>query len=238
MKLYSSFLNGKILKYTFPVIILVTILLLFSGCNLFESPQDIPENKEDTSYDSIESEITEQGEENQEESGTEEESAEEAEEVELEADINSLEEETPQEFPETSIDIKVYYIDEQAEFLIGEGRTISGTSTVEFIEAVFNELLRDPVQGNLYNLIPEGTELINVEFIDNYAFLNLTPQFVENKVDDSLVDYLVVNCIAATMTEIPNVRGVIFKVDWKKIDVYGTLDVKNPVIRNQDLIKN
>lgn len=238
MKLYNSFLNGKILKYISPAIILVMILLLFSGCFLFEDSQDIPVNEENSTHDPIESEVVEEIEEDQEESGTEEESAEEAEEVGLEADVSSLDEETPREFPETSIDIKAYYIDEQAEFLIGEDRTISGKSTTDFIEAAFNELLRDPVQGNLYNLIPEGTGLINVEFVDNYAFLNLTPQFVENKVDDSLADYLVINCISATMTEIPDVRGVIFKVDWEKIDVYGTLDIKNPATRNQDLIKD
>jgi spore germination protein GerM len=133
--------------------------------------------------------------------------------------------------------VDVYFIDEQAQYIVGESREISGRNEEELAADAFDELISGPKNQNLYNLIPEGTEIINTEYIDNYIFLNLSSEFVDKRTDDGLVDYLVINCIAATMTEIPGVRGVLFKVDWEKIDVYGTLDVKNPVTRNEELIK-
>ena len=144
---------------------------------------------------------------------------------------------TTTEMVESTIKIKAYYVDDQAQYLIGEERTISGKYIEDYINAAFYELMKKPSSGNVYNLIPEGTKILSAEYIDRYAYLNLSKEFVTNKSTDGIVDYLVINCIADTITEIPNIDGVLFKVDLKKLDLYGTLDIKSPVKRNEDIIK-
>jgi hypothetical protein len=60
---------------------------------------------------------------------------------------------------------------------------------------------------------------------------------VENKWEDGLIDVLVISCIASTITEIPEIEGVLFNIDSEKLDKYGSLDISNPVRKNSDLIK-
>jgi spore germination protein GerM len=217
--------------FRLPLIFILTIsilllLFLISGCETIGLPfggQTAVENQEVTS---VETELIEEV----------PQTTEDIEEDSLDKDVT--EEAEQQEEPvESSLTINVYYVDEQAEFLVGEERTITGTYKEDFIEAAFLELLKEPAQDNLYNMIPFGTELISLEYVDGYTFLNLTEEFVENKWEDGLTDILVVNCIAATMTEIPDVNGVVFKVDREKLEKYGSLDVSFPVRRNEELLK-
>ena len=150
---------------------------------------------------------------------------------------SSTEEVTDIESKETNITINVYYVDEQAEYLVGEKRVITGSCKENFIVAAFSEALKSPSQTNLYNLIPKGTKIISAKYEDGYAILNLSKEFVESKGNDGLLDFLIVNCIAATITEIPDIKGVLFEINGKKINVYGSMDVGIPVKRNEDLIK-
>ena len=138
---------------------------------------------------------------------------------------------------ETNLTINVYYVDEQAEHLVGEERVITGSCKEDFIVDAFNEELKSPSQTNLYNPIPKGTKIITAKYEDGYAILNLSEEFIENKGDDGLLDFLIVNCIAATITEIPDIKGVLFEINGKRINIYGSLDVEIPVKRNEDLIK-
>jgi spore germination protein GerM len=138
----------------------------------------------------------------------------------------------------TEINIKAYYVDDQAQYLIGEDRTITGKTKEDFIIAAFNELIKEPVRKDIFNVIPKGTSIINAEYIDNYAFLNLSPEFLNNKDNSGLVDNLVLNCIADTVTEIPDIQGIIIKVNWEKIKSYGSIDVSNPIKRNTEIIKH
>jgi spore germination protein GerM len=150
---------------------------------------------------------------------------------------SSNESETTAEPEWRKIKIKIYFADEQAQFLIGEERELTGKYTEDFIIAVFNELLEGPVSSNLYNLIPEGTAILSSEYLDGYAYLNLSREFVDNRVGNSLVDFLVINSIASSMIEIEGIEGVVFKVDSEKIDIYGEIDIKNPATRNESIIK-
>ncbi|MBD3184990.1 hypothetical protein GF312_22090 [Candidatus Poribacteria bacterium] len=154
-----------------------------------------------------------------------------------EVSTDPVDEEEAQEPEEHSIEINVYYVDEQAEYIIGETRTITGAYKVDFIEVAFNELLKQPETQNIFNIIPLGTEILSSEFIDNIAFINLSSDFVDNKWEDGLTDVLVISCIASTITEIPEVEGVLFNIEGERLDKYGSLDISNPVGKNPDLIK-
>ncbi|MCL4385348.1 MAG: GerMN domain-containing protein [Cyanobacteria bacterium] len=138
----------------------------------------------------------------------------------------------------TSIDINVYYVDGQAEYLIGEKRTIEGTVKEDFIINAFNELLKPPSNSSIYNIMPFGTKILGAIYIEDNAILDLSREFVDNKGQDGLMDLLIINCIAATITEIPGVNAVIINVEGKKLNTYGSMDIKNPIERDSKLIKN
>lgn len=229
--------NSKIIKIISFLTSSLLMLFLLSGCFLFEPSDESSKVDVDSGFIPSEEEVLPEDEkiiENEEvvEIAT---IAEEEDEV-IESDENE-EKDVVENLELTTISIKVYYIDEQAQYLIGEGREISGRTKEEFIVSAFGELLKEPQSENIYNLIPKGTKIIEAEYVDNYAILNLSKEFIDNKVEDGLVDLLLLNCISATITEIPDVKGVLFEVEDKKINIYGTIDVSIPVKRNNELLK-
>jgi spore germination protein GerM len=147
-----------------------------------------------------------------------------------------LSEEEYEELSEQILLINVYYVDAQAEFLVAEEREVQGTYKEDFIIEAFKELLKDPGSDDNYNLIPDGTSIISAVYIDGNAILNLSQDFLANKGPDGAVDRLVINCIASTMTEIPDIEGVLFNIEGKKLDLYGSMDVKKPILRDESII--
>lgn len=235
--------NIKISGFSFPVFLhvliiplFIFIMLSFSSCSILgilsssvsttQDNADLTDEGSQTEESSIES--NENGTSSDTETGDET----------TETAKESSDEQTAETEPQwTSLNIKVYYVDEQAQFLVGEERKVEGKYKEDFILAAFNELLKGPESKEIYNLLPIGTKILSVEFLDNYAFLNLSEEFVDNKAQDSLVDYLVISSIANTITEIPGVEGVLFKVEMENLSVYGELDLNNPWMRNEKLIK-
>jgi len=220
----------RLLSYLF-LALFISIILIFPliSCDTLGMPVQDPSVITEEEVTSVETENTEESSSEEKNAVQEEEPGEEI--------IDPADEEESQEPEEYTLDINVYYVDEQAEYIIGELRTISGIYKVDFIEAAFNELLKQPETENTFNIIPLGTEILSSEFIDNIAFLNLNSDFLDNKWEDGLIDVLVISCIASTITEIPEVEGVLFNIEGERLDKYGSLDISNPVGKNPDLIK-
>ena len=214
-------------------LLLTLALFTFSGCGLinglFNTANISSTEKTDINNSQSESENTKESSQNEKETNQNET-------TETSSSETSATETTAKPV-ETDIKIKVYYVDDQAQYLVGEERTIRGIYKEDFINAAFNELRKKPSADNIYNLLPEGTKILSAEYIDGYAYLNLSKEFIANKSEDSIVDYLVINCIADTITEISDIDGVIFEVELEKLNVYGSLDIKSPVKRNEDIIK-
>jgi germination protein M len=237
-KTLAHFLKSCLFKTIIIVfLILPFLLLIFSGCGLISGLFDNTNNSNTEKTDISNSGQDEDGsikDSSQEENNSSGSSQDETTET---SSSETTAVETTAEPVETDLKIKVYYVDDQAQYLVGEDRTIKGIYKEDFINAAFNELKKKPSSSNIYNLMPEGTKILSAEYIDGYAYLNLSKEFITNKIEDSIVDFLVINCIADTITEISDINGVIFEVELEKLDVYGSLDIKSPVKRNEDIIK-
>ncbi|MFO7929337.1 MAG: GerMN domain-containing protein [Candidatus Humimicrobiaceae bacterium] len=121
--------------------------------------------------------------------------------------------------------------------LVAEERTIIG-GTVE--GAVFNatrEILEGPTKPFLFPVIPGGTKLLSTEVYENVAEVNLSQEFLDNSLDERLLDEYVIYSIVNTLTEIPGINGVIFYIEGKRIKVYGNVDLSLPAIRKEELIQ-
>jgi len=236
MKNFSLALKCFLLKSGLKPILTISLMcisiLVLSGCFLFGSKTGDNFNGKDVDTDTH----TEQQSAESDAGNIEEDKANDLEEI-TEEELTENGENSYENLVATNISINVYYVDEQAQYLVGESRNISGIYKEDFIISAFNELIKDPVQKNIYNVIPEGTKIIGAEYKDNYATLNLSQEFIRSESSNGLLDVLIVNCIAATITEIPDVDGVLFKINGENISMYGSLDVSNPIGKNYKLIK-
>lgn len=120
--------------------------------------------------------------------------------------------------------------------LVSEKRTIFAGSAEEAVEKTVNELLEGPTQPHHFWLIPAGTELIGIDIYEKIVEIDLSGEFLENSLDTGILDEYVIYSIVNTLTEIPEVEGVIFLIDGVRTTIYGNVDLSAPAIRKEEYI--
>ena len=137
------------------------------------------------------------------------------------------------DFP-ASIKIKCYFasLGEEEKFIYEE-RTITAGSAKTAVENTVKELLKGPSKTFHYAVIPPGTELAGVEIYENIAKINLSQEFLENSLESGILDEYVIYTIVNTVTQVPDIEGVIFLIDGKRIKTYGNVDLSIPAIMNE-----
>lgn len=120
--------------------------------------------------------------------------------------------------------------------LVSEKRTIIAGSPDIAVKNAVQELLKGPTQSYHFPLIPAGTKLLNVETYENIAEIDLSQEFLENSLDTRILDEYIIYSIVNTLTEIPEIEGVIFYIEGIRIKVYGNVDLSVPAIRDKEYI--
>jgi spore germination protein GerM len=133
------------------------------------------------------------------------------------------------------ITINVYYLDSMGEFLVGEARTVSLEN--KYIDALY-ELMKLPVDSSLYRLVPDSTKINSVIVEDGLAKVDLSKEFVEDRITSDTEDNLLIYSVVNTLTEFEEVNSVSFFIDGEKLNTLGQLDVSAPLFRRSDLIKS
>lgn len=121
--------------------------------------------------------------------------------------------------------------------LASEKRTINAGSPAIAAQNAILELLKGPAKPHHFSVIPAGTKLLGVEVNENIAKVDFSQEFLENSLDTSILDEYVIYSIVNTLTEIPDIEGVIFYIEGIRIKVYGNVDLSIPAIRNKDFIE-
>ena len=120
--------------------------------------------------------------------------------------------------------------------LVSEKRTIIAGSPDIAVKNAVQELLKGPIQSYHFPLIPAGTKLLNVETYENIAEIDLSQEFLENSLDTRILDEYIIYSIVNTLTDIPGIEGIIFKIEGMRIKEYGNVDLSVPAIRNKEYI--
>ena len=120
--------------------------------------------------------------------------------------------------------------------LVSEKRTIIAGSPDIAVKNAVQELLKGPTQSYHFPLIPAGTKLLNVETYENIAEIDLSQEFLENSLDTRILDEYIIYSIVNTLTDIPGIEGIIFKIEGMRIKEYGNVDLSVPAIRNKEYI--
>ena len=120
--------------------------------------------------------------------------------------------------------------------LVSEKRTIIAGSPDIAVKNAVQELLKGPIQSYHFPLIPAGTKLLNVETYENIAEIDLSQEFLEKSLDTRILDEYIIYSIVNTLTDIPEIEGIIFKIEGMRIKEYGNVDLSVPAIRNKEYI--
>jgi len=151
---------------------------------------------------------------------------------------NDVDEDQPVEDEEviesSELTINVYYADAMGEYLVGEARVISSEN--KYVDAL-NELMKLPIDSSLFQLIPDTTKINSIVVKDGLAKVDLSKDFVEDKITSDTEDNLLVYSIVNTLTEFPEVNSVSFYIDGEKLNDLGMIAIEEPVFRRSDLIK-
>ncbi|MEA2015970.1 MAG: GerMN domain-containing protein, partial [Actinomycetota bacterium] len=104
------------------------------------------------------------------------------------------------------------------------------------VKNAMQELLKGPAKSYHFPVIPAGTELIDADTKDNIAKIDLSQEFLDESLDTRILDEYIIYSIVNTLTELPEIEGVIFYIEGIRIKVYGNIDLSVPAIRDKELI--
>ena len=85
--------------------------------------------------------------------------------------------------------------------------------------------------------MPEGTRVVGLEVKDGIAYANFSREIMENFNWGSSLEGLMVAAIANTLTEFPQIQGVLVLVEGKQVETLGGhLSAKEIFRRNEEVI--
>ncbi len=133
--------------------------------------------------------------------------------------------------------LKLYFADANEDKLVSEKRTIKITDTMPVEQYVVNELIKGAESKSLRNIIASDTELISAQTTDDTCFVNFKSGFVEKNTGNGKNEELIIYSIVNSLCEIDNVDFVQFLVDGKKIDRFGSVDISDIFVENENMEK-
>lgn len=133
--------------------------------------------------------------------------------------------------------IKVYFAGtgQEQKFVFEERTIFAGDPAVAVTNAV-KELIKGPLKSYYFPVIPPGTELLDVEIYENLAKIDFSQDFLQNSLESGILDEYIIYTVVNTVTEIPDIDGVIFLIEGKRIQLYGRVDLSIPAIRNEEFL--
>lgn len=144
---------------------------------------------------------------------------------------------TEDDYPER-LPINVYFVMLGNEGMFNaEKRTIAAGSIRNAAVNAVNELLKGPAEEYNFAVIPPGTKLVDAEIVNDIARINLSQEFLSNSLDTGILDEYIVYTIVNTLTEIKEIRAVVFLINGKEIKEYGNVDLRLPAIRNEKYLE-
>jgi len=132
--------------------------------------------------------------------------------------------------------VTLYFSTKDASALVAEKREVvkndhPARTTVE-------ELINGPKNPELTKVVPETTKLRDLKIKDHVAYVDFSESFVKDHWGGSTGEILTVSAIINTLTEFPEIKGVQFMVEGKKLETLkGHLDLAKPLVRNEAIIR-
>jgi len=133
---------------------------------------------------------------------------------------NIIQEYTPaQEITDEQLrktNIMLYFYDSINQKLVAEIRQIDSKELLENPEKKLIEyLIEGPKESELLKLIPEGTELINLELYNDILFINFSKEFILN---ENIDKNIIIESILKTVTQLNEINEIKILIEGKELE--------------------
>lgn len=149
------------------------------------------------------------------------------------SDINLETEEYQSELRE----IALYFADSNKESLVREMRTIKITDQQPIEQYIINELIKGTQSKGMNSVLSENTVLVSVDVEDNICYLNFKSGFVSENSGGDTHEKLVIYSIVNSLTELQTIGRVQIYMDGKRVEKFGSMDIKDYISRDTEIIK-
>lgn len=130
---------------------------------------------------------------------------------------------------------KIYYANAEGTALVASNLKIPYMGSEAEEKIVLQQLIAGPVAEDMYPVLSDKTELLNVSTKDNICTVDFSKDFLDKlpEVSEEVVIYSVVN----TLAELPGIYQVQFLVEGKPEKEYRKLDLSVLYERNLDVVE-
>lgn len=142
-----------------------------------------------------------------------------------------------EEYSSEMRDVVLYFADSTEEGLVRESRTIKVTDQQPIEQYIINELIKGPVSSDLHSVLSEDTVLMSADVEDNVCYLNFRSDFLSQNEGNGTHERLVIYSIVNSLTELNTIDRVQFYMDGRRIDSFGSIELKNYISRDTSIIK-
>jgi germination protein M len=136
-------------------------------------------------------------------------------------------------------EVKLYFSDEEAMYLVPEIRTVEKASTPgSLYTETLNLLIDGPKSAQLNATIPEGVKLLSIEVKNGTAYVNFNQALVDNHWGGSAGELMTVYSIVDTITQFPGIKSAQILIEGKEIvTLAGHMDLTEPLSPDPTMIK-
>lgn len=125
--------------------------------------------------------------------------------------------------------LKLYFADEQKQYLVSEYRSLSLDEDSSLERYVVEELLRGPNSAELRAVIPEGTKLLSCTTEDGICTVDLSGEFMVGKPAGALEERLVIYSIVNSLGALAEVEAVQILCQGQALDGYVYRSLAEPL---------
>lgn len=132
--------------------------------------------------------------------------------------------------------VTLYFSNEEGTALVESNLKITYDGNVSIEKLILNRLIQGPIEDNMKNTLPSGTELIKVSTQDNVCYVDLNEKFLEKVqgVSNDVVLYSIVN----SLVELSTITKVQFTINGSTKKTYQDTIVFDGLFeRNLELLE-
>lgn len=142
--------------------------------------------------------------------------------------------------PEKEVVVELYFSSKDGKYLVKEKHTIPELDdNIQQAKKILNELIEGPESKNLFPTIPEGTQLRELYFHENTAYVDFSSELVKNHIGGSSSEIHTIFSIVNTITtNFPKIKYVQILVEGEEIDtIAGHIDTTLPFKQDLSLVQ-
>ncbi len=135
------------------------------------------------------------------------------------------------------ITVRLYFSDSNGRYLVGEERKHCFADESQIPAYILSQLAAGPEEAGLLSVIPEGASLRSVTVdSDGLCTVDFSTEFLLNKPTTDLSERMTILSIVDSLTELPQIERVRFRVEGEPVGVYYHMDLSRNYERDESAI--